>query len=141
MASKNDKLREWAGHLFINEGYTKKAIAEYLGVSEPTIIKWGKEDKWDEEKQRILASPRKLKATLLEALEKISKGEASNIDADALSKISKVLDSLEDKLSIQVFHSAFKEFDSWMTEEDPQLAVKFIAFHKKFLIHKINADG
>ena len=53
MASKNDKIREWAGHLYINEGYTKSGISKYLEISEPTIIRWSKEDEWEEEKKRV----------------------------------------------------------------------------------------
>ena len=141
MAGKNEKLRAWAAHLFISNGHTLKAIAEQTNVSEVTIGKWKKADKWAEERAAILASPRKLKAMLMVELEKISKGEDSNIDADALSKVSKVIRELDGKISIELIHAVLKELDTWLSEEDPQHAVLCLKYHKKFLIHKINADG
>lgn len=141
MAGKNDKLRLWAAHLFIVDGYTQKAIADYIGVSEVTIGKWKSADKWEEERQAILASPRKIKSILLTELEKITNGEESNIDADSLSKISKVIRELDGKISIEVIHSVLKELDTWLSEENPQFAVQCLAYHKRFLIHKIQIDG
>lgn len=141
MASKNDKLRQWAAHLYITEGYTQKGISEHIGISQVTIGKWKEADKWEEERNAILASPRKIKAVLLQELQKITNGEGSDIDADALSKVSKVIRELDGKISIELIHAVFKELDTWLSEEDPQQAVIALKYHKKFLIHKINADG
>jgi hypothetical protein len=82
-----------------------------------------------------------LKALLLTELEKVSKGEDSQVDADALSKISKVIRELDGNISIEVVHAVLKMLDTWFVEENPKLAVECLPYHKKFLIHKINADG
>lgn len=141
MAKAKEKLAAYAEHLFINEGWTQKAIAEYLEVSEVTLSNWKRKGLWEEKRARILAAPHTIKTILLGQLEKVSKGEESNVDADALSKIAKAIDTLDDKISIQVITSVFKEFDLWMVDQDPTQALKFTEFHRKFLLYKINIDG
>lgn len=141
MAKKKDKLDAYAEHLFINEGWTQKAIAEYLEVTEKTIGDWKKAGKWEDKRRRILAAPHTIKTLLLGELEKVAKGEATNVDADSLSKIAKAIDTLDDKISIQVITSVFKEFDLWMVDQDPSLALKFTDYHRRFILHKINIDG
>jgi hypothetical protein len=135
------KFRIFAKHLFINEGYTKLGIEKYLTISAPTIIKWSKEDNWDVERTQVMASPHKIKGILLAELERVSSGEKPTIDADALAKISKVIEALDDKVSIPVMFSVFKEFDNWMAEENEETGTEIRAYQKKFLLHKINADG
>jgi transposase len=141
MASKNDKLRQWAAHLYINEGYTQKAISDHLEVSENTIGKWKKDDKWEEERQAILASPRKIKSILLAELEKVSNGDDTTIDADALSKIAKVIREMGGKISPEIVHQVLKELDGFILEHDPKLATQSLAIHRRFLMHKIEVDG
>jgi len=142
MAGKKDKLQEWAAHLYINEGYTQKAIADYIDVSEVTISKWKKDNGWEAERKANLASPRKIKAILLTELEKITNGEGSDIDSDALSKIAKVIRELGGgKVSIEAIHQVLKELDSFMLEQNPKLALECIKLHRKFLMHKIEVDG
>lgn len=141
MAGKNDKLREWAAHLFIVEGYTQKAISEYIDVSENTIGKWKKDYGWEEERLAILASPRKVKSVLLTEFEKISKGEISKIDADALSKVHKVIMQMNATISPEIIHAVLKLLDTWMSETNPALAVQNLPYHRKFLLHQIQIDG
>ena len=141
MAKSKEKLNAFAEHLFINEGWTGKAIADYLEVSEQSIVKWKKVGLWEDKRKRILAAPHTIKTILLGELEKVSKGEESKVDGDKLSKIAKAIDTLDDKISIQVITSVFKEFDLWMVDIDPIQALKFTEYHRKFLLYKINIDG
>lgn len=141
MARKKDKLEGYAEHLYINEGWTQKAIAEYLGVTEKTVGSWKSGGNWDYLRQTALAAPHRIKTILLTEFEKLATGKESKIDADAISKISKAIEALSDKVSVQVVTSVFKEFDTWMLEHDPALAMKFTEYHRKFIMHKINIDG
>lgn len=141
MATKKDKLASFAEHLYINEGYTLKAIAEHLDITEKTVGKWCREGKWEDKKAIAVAAPHTIKLLLLQELKKVANGEKTNIDSDALSKISKVIESMDDKVSIQVIMTVFKEFDLWLVDEDPDLALKCVEYHKKYLLHKINLDG
>lgn len=143
MARKKTKLQEFAAHLFINEGWTITAIADYLKgeVTERSIGQWKRDGKWEDERARLLAAPHKIKSILLAELEKVSKGEKSNVDSDALRKIHIVIEGMEKDISPQVAMSVLKELDNWLLRDDPEYAIKAMDYHKRFIQHKINADG
>lgn len=133
------KLRALAERMFM-DGMKGTAIASELDVSTVTISKWRKDDKWDDRKTELHASPHKIKELLLKELQKLSNGEVSKINADAIAKISKVIESVNDRVSVQIVLTVFKEFDNWMSEQDPELAIKFTEYHKHFLLHKASIE-
>lgn len=134
------KLRPLAERLFIEEGQNARAIAAELGLNEKTLSRWRKglegERSWDEKRAEFLTAPHRLKEILTRELERLSRGEEPSIDADALMKINKVRESLEQGLSLQSVYSVFKEFDTWMSANDSKMAAAFSLWHKKFLHHK-----
>jgi len=140
----NQKKRAIAERMFIEDGETAKAIAAFLDVSEQTVSRWRKgrpgEKSWDQRRAEVLAAPHKIKELLTRQLEKIANGEKATIDADALAKISKVLDSVSGKTNVQVVISVFKEFDNWMAAQDPDMAIKFLEWHKAFIVHKASTE-
>lgn len=137
----NKKKKELAERLFIVDGMTGKAIAVDLEISEATVTRWRKADNWDRRKAEAVAAPHKIKETLLKELQNLASGEKSKIDADALAKISKVIDTVSGKTSVQVVITVFKEFDDWMSQQDPQLAIKFTEFHKQFILYKASMES
>lgn len=141
----NQAKKVMAERMFVEDGMTAKAIAEQLEVSEQTLSKWRKgkegEKSWDDKRAEMLASPHKIKEILLKELILVAGGGKSLVDADALAKINKVIETLSDKISVQVVFSVFKEFDNWMAEQDPKTAVLFTEWHKQFLLYKINLEG
>lgn len=130
--------------MYIDDGHTGKYIAEFLGVSEQTVTRWKKgrkgEDDWDTRRAEVLAAPHKIKELLLKQLKLVSEGEKATIDADALAKISKVMEAVSAKTSVQVVLSVFKEFDNFMAEQDPETAITFLKWHKKFILHKASME-
>jgi transposase-like protein len=141
----NQAKKVMAERMFVEDGMTGKAISEQLDVSEQTLSKWRKgkegEKSWDDKRAEMLASPHKIKEILLKELILVASGKISNVDADALAKINKVIESLSDKISVQVVFSVFKEFDNWMADQDPKTAIQFTEWHKLFLLYKINLEG
>lgn len=141
----NQAKKVMAERMFVEDGMTAKAIAEQLEVSEQTLSKWRKgkegEKSWDDKRAEMLASPHKIKEILLKELILVAGGGKSLVDADALAKINKVIESLSDKISVQVVFSVFKEFDNWMADQDPKTAILFTEWHKQFLLYKINLEG
>ena len=141
----NQAKKVMAERMFVEDGMTAKAIAEQLDVSEQTLSKWRKgkdgEKSWDDKRAEMLASPHKIREILLKELILVSEGKPSKVDADALAKINKVIESLSDKISAQVVFSVFKEFDNWMADQDPKTAVLFTEYHKQFILFKINQEG
>jgi uncharacterized protein YjcR len=141
MAAKKEAIRKYAEHLYVNEGWKQNAIAEFLEVAPKTIVHWKKEDKWEEKRMMIVAAPHTIKTTLLQELQNVIEGKETKVDADALSKIYKVLSGMNEELSAEVAMSVFKEFDLWMVNEDPKMAVQFTHYHRKFILYKINSNG
>ena len=141
----NQAKKVMAERMFVEDGMTAKAIAEQLDVSEQTLSKWrkGKEGEkcWDDKRAQMLASPHKIKEILFKELMLVAGGEKSAVDADALAKINKVIETLSDSTSVQIVFSVFKEFDNWMADQDPKTAVLFTEYHKQFILFKINQEG
>ena len=76
----------------------------------------------------------------MKELKSIATGEGSTIDADALAKVSKVIESLSSRTSVQVIFSVLKEFDNWMSDQEPKMAIAFLEWHRRFLQHRINQE-
>lgn len=141
----NQAKKVMAERMFVEDGMTAKAIAEMLEVSEQTLSKWRKgkegEKSWDDKRAEMLASPHKIREILIRELMVVAGGEKSLVDADALAKINKVIETLSDRISTQIVFSVFKEFDNWMADQDPKTAVLFTEYHKQFILYKINQEG
>jgi uncharacterized protein YjcR len=140
MANEKETQKALAERLFINDNMTAKAIAETLGVNEKTIGSWRAKGEWDIRKSTYLSSPLVIKEKLLEEMQKILTGEKSNIDADALRKMHIVFESMGEKTNPQTCLSVFKEFDNWMAEQDPVMALNFTKWHKDFIAYKISME-
>jgi len=121
----NNAKKALAERMFIEESMTAKSISEALDVSEVTLSKWRNEESWESKRSELFTAPHKLREILLKQLQNIAEGGTSDIDADALSKINKVLENISDKISPQIVFSVFKEFDNWMASQDPKTAILF----------------
>lgn len=143
----NKLKKEMAERMFIEEGMTAKAISAILDVSEQTLSRWRKgyeidgEKSWDDRRAEFVTSPHKIREVLMRELKTVAEGGKSTVDADSLAKISKVLETISDRISIQVIFSVFKEFDSWMASQDPEVAIQFLEWHKMFLLHKAQQES
>lgn len=140
----NQAKKVMAERMFVEDGMTCKAISEQLDVSEQTLSKWRKgkegEKSWDDKRAEMLASPHKIREILIRELMIVAGGEKSMVDADALAKINKVIETLSDRISTQIVFSVFKEFDNWMADQDPKTAILFTEYHKQFILYKINQE-
>ncbi|WP_136464935.1 DUF1804 family protein [Flagellimonas onchidii] len=140
----NEKKRTLAERMFINDGMTAKAIAMELETTEQTVGRWRKggkgEKDWDTRRAELLSAPHKIKEILTKELQSIAEGNKPEIDADALSKVGKVLEGISGKVSTQIVLSAFKEFDNWMAEQEPETAILFLDWHKKFILYKASLE-
>lgn len=141
----NDKKRELAEDMYIRLGCTGREIAERLSITEQTVSRWKKgregERTWDDRKQESQLTPLRIKELLLGEAHKIASGEESTIRADQLSKIMAAIDQLDKKINVRSVMDVFKEFDNWMSEQDPSLAVSFTKYHKLFLLYRINLES
>lgn len=138
---------EW---LYVEKGLKPEAIAAELERNIKTIYEWRDKGGWDEKKNLFDLGPTELKRILMEAAIRIAKGEKrtddqgneiKEIDADAISKIMKAYDYMSGKLSPEVVRDVLMECDNFISEIEPEDAVKITQYHKMFLIFKIDQNS
>jgi transcriptional regulator with XRE-family HTH domain len=147
MAKQTDskKLRSTAEDMYIHANMTGRDIAELLGVAEQTISRWKKgrdgERDWEERRAEVSITPGKVKEILMGLALNVAKGEKTDIDAAKLSKIVSAIDRLDKKVNARITIDVFKEFDNFMAEINPTIAVEFTKYHKLFIQHKIAMEA
>ena len=141
MAIPKHKLYNVAETLFVEQGMTCAAISESIGVREATLSTWRTTQKWDERRRVALSSPTTIKQILLTELEAVSKGNKPKVDTDALSKIAKTLQYFDQRVAVSVVAAVFREFDQFVTDDDPKLAIKFAEYHRRFLNYRAQQEA
>jgi transposase len=72
MALKKQQEQEYAKSLFIGGGLTQKEIAERVGVTEKTLIKWKDAGKWETLKKSLLTTKQTQLSELYDQLETLN---------------------------------------------------------------------
>lgn len=128
--------------MFVEDGLTAKEIAERLGKSENTIGKWRKAGNWEDKKDQFSATPYLLKKLILEDVNRVANGEKPKINPDDLSKLTRALERVDKKLSVQLVFSILKEIDQWCASQDmPTKDLELLlGYHKKFLTYRIEQE-
>ncbi len=140
----NEPLRAMAERMFVEEGMTAKSIANAIDVTEQTVGRWRKgiqgDISWDDKRAQYLSAPSNIKKILMKELNHLSGGGDATIDVKAIADITKVISTLSEKANSQIVFTVFKEFDNWMAEQDPDMAIQFLEWHKLFLLHKAQTE-
>ncbi len=137
----NSIVHSLAERMFVEEGLTAKAIAEATDMSEQTIGRWRKDGGWDSKRKKFLQAPQNIKKAITEELQRLSSGEEPQLNMKAINEAIKAQREISDEIGTQVVYSVFKEFDNWMSSQDPEQAVKFLEWHKLFLLHKAQQES
>lgn len=138
MAKKSspDKIdkRSIARTLYLEGSYTQEELAEKMGVSRQTIIRWAREDSWQELKASVSITPAQLIAQWQQQILEINKVIASReegkrfatpAEADALHKLASSIKRLQDNLGISEVISVCMRFLSWLRPLDTEQAKQF----------------
>lgn len=140
-----NKIRDIAEDYYIRLGKKGRDIADMLGVTEQTIIAWKKgrdgERTWDERKRDMELTPLKIRELILQEAHKTLSGQKSELDADRLAKLMAAYDRLSKKTNPRTVMDVFMMFDNWMTDEEPDLVVKFTEYHRRFLFYIIERES
>jgi hypothetical protein len=140
----NKKKRALAERYYIEENWPDEKICEDLDIPRKTLWVWKKgrkgESPWDERKLTVLSAPHKIKELLLKEMEKVSRGEKSEVDADKLVKMSTAMQAIDKRVNVQITISVLKELDSFMAETNPEMAVKMLQFHRMFIHYKADTE-
>lgn len=137
----NSIVHSLAERMFVEEGLTAKAIADATDMSEQTIGRWRKDGNWDEKRKQFLQAPQNIKKAITEELQRLTSGYEAQLDMKAINAAIKAQREISDEIGVQVVYSVFKEFDNWMASQDPEQAIKFLEWHKLFLINKAQQES
>ncbi|MCG8894573.1 hypothetical protein G1K73_12555, partial [Tenacibaculum finnmarkense] len=69
-------------------------------------------------------------------LSQLVEGKKAELDMKAIQAAIKALQDMADETSVEVVYTVFKEFDNWMAEQEPEIAISFLEWHKNYLLHK-----
>lgn len=143
MAANKENIRRYAKSLYVEKGWKQNAISKFIEVPEKTITAWKKKaegtaEDWDAERTRFITSPAKIKTALIAEIEKLLDGKEPTVNADALSKLYKVLTGMNLEITPEIVAAVFEGFDLFAVNEFPQEAVRVSEMHRKFLLYKIN---
>lgn len=113
-------LKEIAKTLYLN-GTLQKEIAERLGVSPQTIVKWVKADNWDTLRAARQVTRTELVNKTLASINQLLDNVLQSGDPDAmtglgdkLSKLAGAIEKLDKKATVVDFIEAFIEFERWL---------------------------
>ena len=142
--AKSDQTRQWAKSMYIYENRTQAEIAEAVGVSRQTVIRWCKDDKWDELKvsmtmtreEQIKNLHRQLSEinrTISERPEEDGPRYATPREADIISKLTDAINKLEKDVGIHDIVSAGNKFINWLRPVDLDMTKTFVGLYDKFI--------
>ena len=135
-----------AFEVYMTGQFSQKEIAKFFGVTEPTVSKWAKIGKWEEERAKRFSSQREIERAAWKVIdytmrvmvkhvdENDEKGTFVPIDAkvtDSLSRVLKAVKPREMKLVMVI--SLCNELLDFLRREDIDLAKRMIEIIQKFI--------
>lgn len=139
-----DRKRAHAERLYIEDGWTHKAIADTVGVTENTVGNWVKKYNWKASRDELLAAPHRIKRLIVEEISRVVKGEKAQFNTDDLSKLTTALQRVDKQVNVQVVISVFKEYDNWLAgdpEIDQEHLKRVLDGHKNFIKYRIDQEA
>lgn len=143
----NGSSRDYARLLFIKESLTQKEVAKRLGVTEATISRWAKEEKWTEQKITLLSTKQEELRRLYQQLRALNdhietKEEGKRFpdsrEGDSLTKITAAIRSLETELNIAQVVDVFIDFLEWARGVDLNKAQEMVDLQDAYVKHIIS---
>ena len=142
--SKSDNTRQLARSLYIHENRTQQEIAEAVGVSRQTVIRWAKANKWDELKVSITLTREEQIKNLHRQIAEINRiiaergaedgpRHATTKEADIINKLSGAIEKLEKEVSVQDIVSVGNKFINWLRPIDLEQTKTFVGLFDKFI--------
>lgn len=142
----SDQIHQWAMSMYLHENKTQAEIAEICGVTRQTIIRWCKNDKWEEQKVSLSmtrnAQIQNIKLQIAEINKKIlgrPEGErfANSKESDTILKLTKAVNRLETEMGIHEIVGVAQEFISWLRPLDNDMAQTITVLFTKFINSKV----
>ena len=135
--------KEWAQLLFTSVNITQKEVAERVGISPQTMVKWVRDGKWEELKVSITITKEEQLRNLYRQLAELNKSIANREEgqrfatpgeADTISKIANSIEKMETDVGLSDIVGTFRNFLHWLRSIDftavQQITPLFDAFIK-----------
>ena len=131
----SQQKKDWAKTLYLKENLTQQEIADKVGVSRQTVIRWIKNEHWDDLKTSLTLTREEQIANLYRQVSEINRaiisrpdGEryANSKEADTIGKLAKTIKQLETEVGLSEITSAFSGLIKWLRQFDVEQA-KIIA--------------
>lgn len=134
--------KELAKLLFLKENLTQKEIAQKSGVSEVTISKWIKNEKWENLKTSLSITREEQLANLYRQIAAINEVIAGREDgkrfpnakeADSINKIAGAIEKMERDTGLADIISVSTKFLEWLRASDQKKAIEFSGYLDAFI--------
>ncbi len=123
--AKNNPLRAQCMQLYVVEGKSINEIAELTGKALSNLYKWKKQDKWDD---KCITGSVELSVTLeqklLAKIKEFTDNDTLINNADALSKLQKIVDRLRpEKVLLSSMYAFLKAITSFIMKTRDQVLI------------------
>jgi len=121
MATKKElNSKKELARLYYMQGESQKSISLKINISEPTVSKWVKEEKWQIKRASInVTRPELVNKTLL-SIDNIfeeynnSDDPKKVLDADKLCKLASVIERIDKKTNLVTVMEVCSSFEKWL---------------------------
>lgn len=144
MGVKKEQEKEFAKLLFL-QGESQKEIAGRINVSEQTISRWVRENKWEDLKKSLLTTRTHQITQLYNQLAWINADIANRKikvalpkEADAISKITSSIQRLEVETSIAEYVEVGRKFINFLRPINLKLAKETVEYFDAFISQHLN---
>lgn len=144
MALKKTQEKEFAKSLYIGGGISQKEIAERISVTEKTLSKWIKVEKWESLKKSLLTTKQTQLSFLYDQLDflntdistrdyKVAEGK----EADVIIKLTAAINRLETETSIGDTVEVARNFIEFVRPQNLELAKQITNYFDVFITSKM----
>lgn len=134
--------KEWAKTLYLKENLTQQEIADKVGVSRQTVIRWIQKEKWEELKTSLTLTRQEQIGNLYQQVAAINRailerpdGEryATSKEADILGKLAAAINKMETEVGIKDICEVGTKFTDWLRAVDLDKAKDFVTLYDAFI--------
>lgn len=139
--------RSLAKSLYLEGNYTQEEIAEKVGVSRQTVVRWAKDDAWQELKTSMSITPEQLIQQMQQQVAEVNRNimsrpegsrYATPAEADAINKLTTAIKKLQEDVGISDIVSVCMRMLTWLRAVDVELAKTFSNLMDAFIKDQIN---
>ena len=123
---KSDQTRQWARSMYLHENRTQQEIADAVGVTRQTVIRWAKL-----QIKNIYHQLSEINQTILGRED--GKRFATSKEADTIAKLTDAIKKLETEIGIHDVVSVAERFIGWLRPIDVDQTKVFVDLFDKFI--------